>query len=91
MMTEMTGSDSRARLTRIGRSAHLVLLQAADHQLGEDDHASAAHAGAAVNHHRWVETLGGVQHGVGMSPHGLDLLQVGWRGVGERVGGGGAC
>lgn len=74
----MTGSDTRAGPTLIGRpSTHLVLLQAADHQLGEDDHAGAAHAGAAVNHHRRVETLGGVQHGVGVSPHGLDLLQVG--------------
>jgi len=59
------------------------VLQAADHQLGEDDHAGAAHARATVHHHRGIQALGGVQHGVGVAAHRLDLLQVGW-GEGRR-------
>lgn len=35
----------------------LVVLQAADHELSEDDHSGATHAGTTVNHHRWIEAL----------------------------------
>lgn len=55
-------------------STHLIVLQAADHELSEDDHTGATHPGATVHHHRWIEALRGVQHGVSVSPHGLDLL-----------------
>ena len=58
---------------------HLIVLQAADHELGEDDDSGATHAGTTVNHHRGVEALRGVQHGVCVSPDRLDLLQVGCR------------
>lgn len=50
------------------------MLQAADHELSEDDDSGATHPGTTVHHHRWIETLGGVQHGVSMSPYRLDLL-----------------
>lgn len=39
------------------RHTHLVVLQAADHELGEDDHAGATHPSAAVHHHGGVEAL----------------------------------
>lgn len=55
-------------------STHLVVLQAADHELSEDDHSGATHPGATVHHHGGVEALRGVQHGVSVSPYRLDLL-----------------
>lgn len=36
---------------------HLIVLQAADHELSEDDHSGATHAGTTVHHHRRVEAL----------------------------------
>ena len=39
------------------QSTHLIVLQAADHELSEDDHSSATHPGTTVNHHRWIEAL----------------------------------
>lgn len=38
-------------------STDLIVLQTADHELGEDDHSGATHPSAAVHHHRWVEAL----------------------------------
>lgn len=58
------------------RATHLVVLQAGDEDLGQDDHAGAAHARAAVDQHRQVGVLW-VTDAVGVSPHRLDLLQIG--------------
>lgn len=59
-----------------GGGADLVVLQAGDHDLGQDHHAGAAHPGAAVHQHRQVGVLG-VADAVSVSPDRLDLLQVG--------------
>lgn len=60
------------------RHFHLfIMLQAVDHQLGEDDHAGPPHSGAAVDDDRRVPVLGAFQHAVGMATDRLDLLQVG--------------
>lgn len=56
--------------------ADLVVLQTGDEDLGEEDHAGAADSSAAVDQHRQVGVLG-VADAVGVSPHRLDLLQVG--------------
>lgn len=55
---------------------HLIVLQAVDHQLGENGHTSPAHASAAVDHDGGWAGLGVLQHAVGVSTHRLDLLQV---------------
>lgn len=59
------------------RTTHFIMLQAVDHQLGEDDHAGPPHSGAAVDDDRRVPVLGAFQHAVGMATDRLDLLQVG--------------
>lgn len=59
------------------RNVHLlIVLQAADHQLGQDDHAGPAHPSAAVHHDGRVAGVAAVQHAVGVAAHRLDLLQV---------------
>lgn len=55
---------------------HLIVLQAADHELGENNDSGASDSGAAVNHDRRLRVLRGVQHAVGVTTHRLDLLQV---------------
>lgn len=46
------------QLRQHGGNLHrLIVLQAADHELSEDDHSGATHPGAAVDHHRGVEAL----------------------------------
>lgn len=47
-------------LTDSQLSTNLIVLQAADHELSEDDHSGATHPGATVDHHRWIEALWGV-------------------------------
>lgn len=64
---------------------HLIVLQAVDHQLGEDDHAGAAHTRGAVDHDGRVPALGALQHAVGVPAHRLDLLQVGCKTKGTSV------
>lgn len=44
-------------LTDSQPSTNLIVLQAADHELSEDDHSGATHPGATVHHHRWIEAL----------------------------------
>lgn len=36
---------------------NLIVLQAADHQLSEDDHSGSSNPSATVHHYRWVEAL----------------------------------
>lgn len=52
------------------------MLQAADHQLGQDDHTGPAHPSTAVHHDGRVAGVAAVQHAVGVAAHRLDLLQV---------------
>uniref|UniRef100_A0A3Q2XKU5 Family with sequence similarity 98 member B n=1 Tax=Hippocampus comes TaxID=109280 RepID=A0A3Q2XKU5_HIPCM len=52
--------------------------KAGDHDLGEDDHAAAPHSGAAVHQYGQVAVLW-LTNAVGVPPHRLDLLQVGWK------------
>lgn len=59
------------------RMTHFIMLQAVDHQLGEDDHSGPPHSCAAVDDDRRVPVLGAFQHAVGMATDRLDLLQVG--------------
>lgn len=54
------------------------MLQAGDQDLGQDDHAGAAHSSAAVDQHGQVGVLW-VTDAVCVSPHRLDLLQIGWK------------
>lgn len=64
-----TSNNSREdESERVCHYTNLIALQASDHELGEDDHTGTTHPGAAVHHHGGVEALGGVQHGVGVSP-----------------------
>lgn len=60
----------------IQRATHLIVLQAGDEDFGQDDHAGAAHSCAAVDQHRQVGVLW-VTDAVCVSPHRLDLLQIG--------------
>lgn len=73
--SESTPSGWRGQLF-ILRATHLVVLQAGDEDLGQDDHAAAAHSRAAVDQHRQVGVLW-VTDAVCVSPHRLDLLQIG--------------
>lgn len=65
------------------RVTHFIVLQAVDHQLGEDDHAGPPHPGAAVHDDRGVLAPGAFQHAVGVPADRLDLLQVGCKAEGR--------
>lgn len=57
------------------RSKHLVVLQAGDHDLRQNDDACASHAGTAVDQQRGVGALG-FTRAVRMASNRLDLFEV---------------
>lgn len=56
----------------------MIVLQAADHELGKNNDSGASDSSATVNHNRRLRVLRGVQHAVSVTTHRLDLLEVGY-------------